>query len=76
VRRVALYGKHPKQKYYRLIAVTLSGQAATTQGRALRDARAIDTWFTKEFPLGQDIPDRYTRAPLTPQMRREPRHRK
>lgn len=62
--RVALYGKHPKGKYYRLQTVTFDKTAAAMQGRKLREARAVDMWFTKEFPPGVTIPDTYLRVPL------------
>lgn len=62
--RFGLYGKHPKQRYYRLITVTLDQGVASREGRALQEARAIDMWFTKGFELGQHIPDRYDRVPL------------
>lgn len=62
--KVALYGKHPKQKYYRLLTIMLDKRAVAAQGRRLREARAVESWFTKEFAPGENIPGRYTLVPL------------
>lgn len=64
MKRVALYGKRFKQKYFRLITVTLDKRAAAAQGRSLSESQTIDMWFTKEFDTGQHVPDRYDKVPL------------
>jgi len=64
IERVALYGKKPNQKHYRLLTITLDARVAAGQGRKLQEEGSLYSWFTKRFKLGESVPGRYERMPL------------